>query len=407
MSDGTLILHPSDNVAVLTAKTAAGATPLGSGAPLEKPLQAGHKIARADLAKGDSVLKFGQVIGYATEAIPMGAQVHTHNCAFGDHDKNYEIGVDLEAARAAIPKPPARDLPGLPPQERPGRHAQLHRALRHGELLGHGRAPRRRHDQRLRPARRLPEHRRRGGVQPRHRLRDGHQQPRLRQSPARALGPRDPSERRRGGLHRPRLRGDAGRADAGAFRRERPALPRPDDPGDRRHHENGRADHRDGHGTAPWRERRAPRTHPRLGAEARPAMRRIRWLFRHHRQPGAGLRHRPSRRSRRHRHPRGNARDLRRRTAPAAPRRRRRGGGKAHRAHHLVGTLHRDERRLARQQPLARQQGRRPHHHPREIPRRGGQGRHHAAHRRPAIRRDLDQNRLRLHGQPRLRSRLA
>ncbi len=112
MSDGTLILHPSDNVAVLTAKTAAGATPLGSGAPLEKPLQAGHKIARSDLAKGDSILKFGQVIGYATEAIPMGAQVHTHNCAFGDHDKNYEIGVDLEAARAAIPKPPAATFQG-------------------------------------------------------------------------------------------------------------------------------------------------------------------------------------------------------------------------------------------------------------------------------------------------------
>ena len=112
MSDGILILHPSDNVAVLTAKTAAGATPLGAGVPLEKPLQAGHKIARTDLAKGDSILKFGPVIGYATEAIPMGAQVHTHNCEFGDHDKNYEIGVDLDAARAAIPKTPAATFQG-------------------------------------------------------------------------------------------------------------------------------------------------------------------------------------------------------------------------------------------------------------------------------------------------------
>lgn len=39
----------------------------------------GHKIALADLAKGDPVIKYGEVIGNAVEAIGKGRHVHTHN----------------------------------------------------------------------------------------------------------------------------------------------------------------------------------------------------------------------------------------------------------------------------------------------------------------------------------------
>ena len=42
----------------------------------------------------------------------------------------------------------------------------------------------------------------------------------------------------------------------------------------------------------------------------------------------------------------------------------------------------RAQRQRDEQQPLARQQGRRPHHHPGEVARRGGQGRHHQPGRR-------------------------
>jgi altronate hydrolase len=50
------------------------------------------------------VVKFGQVIGYATRPIAPGEHVHTHNCGFGAHDQDYRIGADLEAARAAVPR---------------------------------------------------------------------------------------------------------------------------------------------------------------------------------------------------------------------------------------------------------------------------------------------------------------
>ena len=53
----------------------------------------------------------------------------------------------------------------------------------------------------------------------------------------------------------------------------------------------------------------------------------------------------------------------------------------ARRAHPLVGRLHRAQRRRDEQQSVARQQGGRPDDHPREVARRGGQGRHDAAER--------------------------
>ena len=60
-----LTIHPSDNVAV--ALTNDGSIP------------AGHKFALRDIEKDEKVIKYGDPIGVATEFIPKGAHVHTHN----------------------------------------------------------------------------------------------------------------------------------------------------------------------------------------------------------------------------------------------------------------------------------------------------------------------------------------
>jgi altronate hydrolase len=99
-----IILSPADSVAILTERVPAGARPLGRGVTLGGPVSPGHKLALAAIPKGAEILKFGQIIGYATEDIAEGAHVHTHNCEFGGHDSDYKIGADLEAARRAIPK---------------------------------------------------------------------------------------------------------------------------------------------------------------------------------------------------------------------------------------------------------------------------------------------------------------
>lgn len=44
-----------------------------------KCIQRGHKIALSDIMMGDFVIKYGEVIGVAKEAIRKGDWVHVHN----------------------------------------------------------------------------------------------------------------------------------------------------------------------------------------------------------------------------------------------------------------------------------------------------------------------------------------
>ena len=129
-------------------------------------------------------------------------------------------------------------------------------------------------------------------------------------------------------------------------------------PGQRRH----RQDRGQGGGPHPPTAARCqPRATP-AGAGQPPgggaAMRRLRRLQRHQRQPGAGCGGGPLGAPRRHRHPVGDTRDLRRRTPADAPRGAARRGRQAAGAHRLVGGLHVAQRHADGQQPQRRQQGR-------------------------------------------------
>ncbi|NEU30883.1 UxaA family hydrolase [bacterium LRH843] len=44
-----------------------------------KDIEFGHKFAVAPIAKGENVLKYGEIIGRATENIKLGDHVHMHN----------------------------------------------------------------------------------------------------------------------------------------------------------------------------------------------------------------------------------------------------------------------------------------------------------------------------------------
>ncbi|MBR5220783.1 MAG: UxaA family hydrolase, partial [Clostridia bacterium] len=67
----------SDNVAVALCPLAKGSS--AAGVTLTEDIPAGHKFALIHIAKGESVIKYGSPIGCATEDIPVGAWVHTHN----------------------------------------------------------------------------------------------------------------------------------------------------------------------------------------------------------------------------------------------------------------------------------------------------------------------------------------
>ena len=85
MTAPAVMLAAADNVATLLAPVPAGGEVVIDGANGEirlrarEPIALGHKIALADLAPGDRIVKYGECIGQATAAVARGAWVHIHN----------------------------------------------------------------------------------------------------------------------------------------------------------------------------------------------------------------------------------------------------------------------------------------------------------------------------------------
>ena len=74
----TLRLNPRDNVVVAVDVIDQG-SPLPDGVVATARVPKGHKMAVAPIAEGAPVVKFGQIIGFASEPIAPGAHVHSHN----------------------------------------------------------------------------------------------------------------------------------------------------------------------------------------------------------------------------------------------------------------------------------------------------------------------------------------
>ena len=56
-------------------------------------IPSGHKLARAVLLKGQPVIRYGQVIGFASHDIQPGDWVHSHNLEVGDMQREFEVQV--------------------------------------------------------------------------------------------------------------------------------------------------------------------------------------------------------------------------------------------------------------------------------------------------------------------------
>ena len=103
---GVIRLHGSDNVVIALADLGKGAEVGGMVLPGAVPR--GHKIAARDIAAGENVLRYGQIIGQATQEIPAGAHVHSHNLGMAPHTDDYAIG----AACRPLPPLPVREFMG-------------------------------------------------------------------------------------------------------------------------------------------------------------------------------------------------------------------------------------------------------------------------------------------------------
>ncbi len=86
----TLRLHRDDNVLVAVEKIEAG-TPIAPGLAAGRRIPFGHKVAALGIAAGDPILKFGQIIGFASQPIAAGEWVHEHNVALHDFERDYQF----------------------------------------------------------------------------------------------------------------------------------------------------------------------------------------------------------------------------------------------------------------------------------------------------------------------------
>jgi altronate hydrolase len=99
-------LCPQDNVAVASH-------PLGEGLEIQagghvlaltRRVGLGHKFALRPIARGEAILKYGQIIGFASEDIRPGDHVHVHNVRADAFERDYAFCRDC-------PPPPAPAAP--------------------------------------------------------------------------------------------------------------------------------------------------------------------------------------------------------------------------------------------------------------------------------------------------------
>ncbi|WP_186103259.1 UxaA family hydrolase [Burkholderia gladioli] len=104
MSQPTLAikLHDKDDVLIARGAIAAG-TILAEFDDLvaSAEIPPAHKIACRDVAQGAPVRRYGQIIGFATQAIRAGEHVHVHNLSIGEFNRDYEFGEDLRPVSPA------------------------------------------------------------------------------------------------------------------------------------------------------------------------------------------------------------------------------------------------------------------------------------------------------------------
>jgi len=106
LSQVAVHLRPEDNVALAARNLEAGLEmQTGSGRiTLRDRVNLGHKFALRAIRQSEAVIKYGQVIGFASQDISAGAHVHVHNVSADAFERDYAFCRDC-------PPPP---LPGEP-----------------------------------------------------------------------------------------------------------------------------------------------------------------------------------------------------------------------------------------------------------------------------------------------------
>ena len=98
-----VILRSDDTVAVAARPIPRGFSLQLGGRTIEvrEPIGLGHKVALTDIKPGEPVRKYGQIIGFASQAIPAGSLVHVHNLKADLFERDYAFASE----RPETPRP--------------------------------------------------------------------------------------------------------------------------------------------------------------------------------------------------------------------------------------------------------------------------------------------------------------
>src|SRR5262249_3143639 len=91
-----VLLRSDDNVAVAARPIPKGAVLAVGGREVEarEPVALGHKLALDDIAEGQPVRKYGQIIRFAAKPIPAGSWVHVHNVKADLFTRDYAFATE-------------------------------------------------------------------------------------------------------------------------------------------------------------------------------------------------------------------------------------------------------------------------------------------------------------------------
>jgi altronate hydrolase len=89
-------LHPNDNVLVARTDLAQGSAIAEANLTCLNRVPAGHKLAAKPIAKGEPILKYNTVIGFASTDIAPGTLLHRLNMEFREFDRDYAYARDYK-----------------------------------------------------------------------------------------------------------------------------------------------------------------------------------------------------------------------------------------------------------------------------------------------------------------------
>lgn len=90
-------LNPLDNVLIARQPLPQGLRLEAEAITVRQPIPSGHKLATVRVEQGQPLRRYGQIIGFASQAIDAGDHVHVHNVQMGDFARDYAFGVDTRS----------------------------------------------------------------------------------------------------------------------------------------------------------------------------------------------------------------------------------------------------------------------------------------------------------------------